>query len=105
MKKNINRDDIAEAINIEFGLSKKDCLDVVNDIIDSIILGLEKYQIFKIHNFGTFQLRRKKKRIGRNTKTKIEVMISERNVITFKPSKRVLSYINNKEMNDSTKTI
>lgn len=105
MKKNINRDDIAEAINIEFGLSKKDCLDVVNDIIDSIILGLEKYQIFKIHNFGTFKLRRKKKRVGRNPKTKIEVMISERNVITFKPSKRVLSYINNKEMNVSTKTI
>ena len=96
MKKNITRDDIAEAINIEFGLSKKDCLDIVNDIIDSIILGLEKHQIFKIHNFGTFKLRRKKKRLGRNPKTKIEVMISERNVITFKPSKRVLSYINNK---------
>ena len=60
MKKNITRDDIAESINIEFGLSKKDCLDIVNDIIDSIILGLEKYQIFKIHNFGTFKLHRKK---------------------------------------------
>ena len=54
MKKNITRDDIAESINIEFGLSKKDCLDIVNDIIDSIISGLEKYQIFKIHNFVTF---------------------------------------------------
>jgi len=100
MKKNITRDDIAEAINIEFGLSKKDCLDIVNDIIESIILGLEKYQIFKIHNFGTFKLRRKKRRIGRNPKTKIEVMISERNVITFKPSKAVLSYINNNIIND-----
>ena len=100
MKKNITRDDIAEAINIEFGLSKKDCLDVVNDIIDRIILGLENHQIFKIHNFGTFKLRIKKKRVGRNPKTKIEVMINERNVVTFKPSKSVLSYINNKEMND-----
>ena len=100
MKKNITREDIAEAINIEFGLSKKDCLGIVNDIIDSIVLGLERYQIFKIHNFGTFKLRRKKKRVGRNPKTKVEVVISERNVISFKPSKNVLSYINNKVMND-----
>ena len=100
MKKNITRDDIAEVINIEFGLSKKDCLDIVKDIIESVILGLENYRIVKIHNFGTFKLRRKKKRVGRNTKTKIEVMINERNVVTFKPSKSVLSYINNKEMND-----
>ena len=100
MKKNITRDDIAEAINIEFGLSKKDCLDIVNDIIDSIILGLENHKIFKIHNFGTFKLRKKNKRFGRNPKTKVEAVISERNVITFKSSKSVLSYINNKEMND-----
>ena len=100
MKKNITRDDIAEAINIEFGLSKKDCLDIVKDIIESVILGLENYRIVKIHNFGTFKLRRKKKRVGRNPKTKIDVMINERNVVTFKPSKSVLSYINNKEMND-----
>ena len=100
MKKNITRDDIAEIMHFDFGLSKKDCLDVVNDIVDSIILGLEKYQIFKIHNFGTFKLRRKNKRVGRNPKTKIEVIISERNVITFKPSKNVLSYLNNKVMND-----
>ena len=99
MKKNITRDDIAEAINIEFGLSKKDCLDIVNDIIDSIILGLQNYQIVKIHNFGTFTLRRKKKRVGRNPKTKKEVIISERNVIKFKPSKSVLSYLNNKTIN------
>ena len=100
MKKNITRDDIAEAINIEFGLSKKDCLDIVTDIIDSIILGLEQNKIFKIHNFGTFKLRKKNKRVGRNPKTKKEVMIGERNVVTFKPSKNILGYINNKVMND-----
>ena len=100
MKRNITRDDIAEAINIEFGLSKKDCLDIVNDIFDSIILGLEQNKIFKIHNFGTFKLRKKNKRVGRNPKTKVEYEISERNVITFKSSKNILSYVNNKEMND-----
>ena len=45
-------------------------------------------------------MRRKKRRVGRNPKTKIEVMINERNVITFKPSKGILSYLNNKRMND-----
>ena len=100
MKKNITRDDIAEAINIDFGLSKKDCLDIVNDIIDSIINGLEKHQKVKIHNFGTFKLRRKKSRVGRNPKTKEEVMINERNVITFKPSKNVLGYLNNTLTNE-----
>ena len=100
MKKNITRDNIAEVINIEFGLSKKDCLDIVNDIIDNIILNLEKFQIFKIHNFGTFKLRKKKQRVGRNPKTKKEVMIGERNVITFKPSKSVLVYLNNNLTNE-----
>ena len=95
MKKNITRDDIANAINIDFGLSKKDCLDIVNDIIDSIIVGLENNQIVKIHNFGTFKLKRKKSRVGRNPKTKEEVMIKSRNVISFKPSKKIITYLNN----------
>ena len=94
MKKNITRDDIADSINDEFGLSKKDCLAMVNDIIEIIVNGLESNGIVKIHNFGTFKLRRKKSRIGRNPKTKEEVIISDRNVISFKPSKRVLNYLN-----------
>tara|TARA_Y100001970_G_scaffold44372_1_gene55390 strand:+ start:13035 stop:13334 length:300 start_codon:yes stop_codon:yes gene_type:complete len=94
MKKNITRDDIADTINLEFGLSKKDCLDLVNDIIEIIIDGLKNEQIVKIHNFGTFKMRRKKSRIGRNPKTKEDVMIDERNVVSFKPSKGILNYIN-----------
>ena len=93
-KKNISRDNIAETINNEFGFAKKECLDIVNDIIDIIIEGLIKNQIVKIHNFGTFKLKRKKSRIGRNPKTKEEAIISERNVITFKASKNILKLIN-----------
>ena len=93
--KNITRDDIAESINSEFGLSKKDCIELVNDIVEIIVNGLEKNNIVKIHNFGTFKLKRKNSRIGRNPKTKEDIMITERNVITFKPSKRVLEFINN----------
>ncbi len=97
--KNITRDDIAETINSEFGLSKKDCLNLVYDIIQVIIDGLEKNKIVKIHNFGTFKLRKKNSRIGRNPKTKEEVLIKERNVITFKPSKKILLFIN-KSLNE-----
>ena len=95
MKKNITRDDIANAINVDFGLSKKDCLELVHDIIEIIIQGLDQKGIVKIHNFGTFKLKRKKSRLGRNPKTKEEVMIKSRNVISFKPSKKVLGYLNN----------
>jgi len=91
---NITRDDIAEFINKEFGLSKKDCNDLVNDIIEEIIEGLNEHKIVKIHNFGTFKLKRKNARIGRNPKTKEEVMIGSRNVISFLPSKHILKKLN-----------
>ena len=91
---NITRDDIAEFINNEFGLTKKDCINLVNDIIEEIIEGLNEHNIVKIHNFGTFKLRKKNARIGRNPKTKEEVMIAPRNVISFSPSKRILKKLN-----------
>ena len=91
---NITREDIAEFINIEFGLTKKDCNDLVNDIIEEIIIGLNEHKIVKIHNFGTFKLKRKNSRIGRNPKTKQEVLIGPRNVISFIPSKHILRKLN-----------
>ena len=94
LKKNISREDIAESINNQFGLSKKDCLDLVNDIIEVIVSGLEKNNIVKIHNFGTFKLKRKKSRMGRNPKTKEEFLINDRYVVLFKASKKLLNYIN-----------
>ena len=91
---NFTRDDIAESLHNEFGLTKKDCVIFVNDIIDIIIDGLKTNGYVKIHNFGSFKIKRKKSRLGRNPKTKENVMIDERNVITFKASKNVLNYIN-----------
>ena len=91
---NITREDIAEFINKEFGLTKKDCIDLVNDIIEEIIVGMNEHKVVKIHNFGTFKLRRKNARIGRNPKTKEEVMIAPRNVISFIPSKHILRKLN-----------
>ncbi len=94
IKQNISRDEIADAMKIEFGFNKKLCLDIVNDIIDIIIEGLQSDKNVKIHNFGTFKLKNKNSRIGRNPKTKEEFNISSRNVITFKASKILLKYIN-----------
>ena len=98
-KQNISRDEIAEAMKVEFGFNRKLCLDIVNDIIDIIIEGLISDKKVKIHNFGTFKLSSKKSRVGRNPKTKEEYNISSRNVITFKASKILLKYIN-KNIND-----
>ena len=53
IKKNISRDDIANSIHHEFGFSRKECLDMVNDIIEIIIEGLNNNGIVKIHNFGS----------------------------------------------------
>ena len=97
---NFTREDIAESLHNDFGLTKKDCSIFVNDIIDIIIEGLKISGYVKIHNFGTFKVTRKKTRLGRNPKTMEDVMINERNVIKFKPSKNILDYINKSNFNE-----
>ena len=94
-KQNISRDEIAEAMKNEFGFNRKQSLDIVNDIIDIIIDGLQSDKKVKIHNFGTFKMNNKRSRLGRNPKTKEEYNISSRNVVTFKASKVLLKFINN----------
>ena len=100
MTKNITRDDISEYINSAFGLPKYDCNNLVNEIIKLIILGLINHNIVKIHNFGTFKIRNKNQRIGRNPKTKEEFMIMARKVISFIPSHHLLKKINKDNIND-----
>ena len=91
---NFTREDIADNLHADFGLTKKDCLIFVNDIVDIVIEGLKTSGYVKIHNFGSFKVTRKKSRIGRNPKTMEDVMISERNVLKFKPSRVILDHIN-----------
>ena len=69
---------------------------ILEDILSDIIKNLKKYKVVKISNFGTFHVRFKKKRIGRNPRTKEEKIIKERNVVLFKPSKDFKEFINNK---------
>ena len=100
---NFTREEIAESLHTDFGLTKKDCIIFVNDIIDIIIEGLKSKGYVKIHNFGSFKVIKKKSRIGRNPKTMEDIMISERNVLKFKPSKMIIDYIN--KLNDTKKNI
>ena len=103
MNNNVTRDEIADFINMEFGLAKKDCSDLVKDIVNEIIEGLYLSKKVKIHNFGTFKIKLKKQRIVRNPKTLENVMIAPRNVISFIPSRNIINILNTK--NDESKKI
>ena len=82
---------------MQIGFSKKISEQLLEDILGIILGNLKKYKKIKISNFGTFSLRLKKSRLGRNPKTKEKKIISERNVVLFKPSKDFKNYINNYE--------
>ena len=79
---------------MQIGFSKKISENLLDDIINLIISNLIKNKKIKISNFGTFSIRFKKSRIGRNPKTKEAKTISERKVVLFKPSKDFKKFIN-----------
>ena len=82
---------------MQIGFSKKISENLLEDMLSIIVQNLKKHKKLKISNFGTFSIRSKKSRIGRNPKTKEKKLISERNVVLFKPSKDFKNYINNNE--------
>ena len=86
MKKTWTRNDIIEAISENVGLSLSDASLIIEEIFEFILNELEKGDDVKISSFGTFSVRHKKSRIGRNPKTGIEVPITERNVVSFSSS-------------------
>ena len=94
MTENITRNDIADAIFDDIGLSRTECNHFVDDILDLLIKGIVEDGLVKIAGFGTFKLRHKKERIGRNPKTKEPAIISSRNVILFKLSQQLKNKIN-----------
>ncbi len=95
MRSNVTKKDIVNSIYMQLGFSKK-ILDVIlEDILNIIVENIKKNKKLKIAKFGTFEIRRKMKRMGRNPKTKETKVISERNVVLFKPSKEFKKFINN----------
>ena len=79
---------------MQIGFSKRISENLLEDIFELVIENIIKYKKVKISKFGTFSLRKKNQRIGRNPKTKETIVISERNVVLFKPSKEFKEYIN-----------
>ena len=94
MRVNLTKKEIINSVFMQIGFSKKMSESILEDILSDIVKNLKKYKVVKISNFGTFQIRFKKRRIGRNPKTKEEKIIKERNVVLFKPSKSFKNFIN-----------
>tara|TARA_B100001027_G_scaffold193120_1_gene148251 strand:- start:847 stop:1140 length:294 start_codon:yes stop_codon:yes gene_type:complete len=94
MRINLTKKDIINSIYMQLGFSKKISENLLEDLLSIILDELLKNKKVKIPKFGIFILRYKKSRIGRNPKTNENKIISERNVILFKPSKELKKYIN-----------
>ena len=94
MRINLTKKEIINSIYMQIGFSKKISETLLEDIFEIILHNIIKEKKVKIAKFGTFTLREKKQRIGRNPKTKETKLISERKVILFKPSKELKKYIN-----------
>ena len=86
MKKTLTRNDIIEAISENVGLSLSDSSAIIEEIFELIMNELGQGNDVKISSFGTFSVRHKKQRIGRNPKTGLEAPIIARNVVTFSSS-------------------
>ena len=82
---------------MQIGFSKKIRETLLDDIFEIILNNILIHKKVKIAKFGTFTIRKKNERIGRNPKTKEIKIISSRNVILFKPSKEFKEYINKNE--------
>ena len=83
MKKTWTRNDLMEAISETVGLPLNESSDIIENIFNFILNELEKGENVKISSFGTFSVKHKRTRIGRNPKTGIEVPINARNVVSF----------------------
>jgi len=94
MRINLTKQEIVNSIFMQIGYSKKIAETLLEDFFDIILQSLKKSKKVKIAKFGTFELRKKKSRIGRNPKTKEKKIISERNVVLFKPSKELKKKVN-----------
>ena len=96
MSKTLTRADLSEAIYSKVGISKVESSDIVDQIFEEMILELIDGKSVKLSSFGSFMVRDKKQRIGRNTKTKEEAVIDARRVVVFRASKE----LKNKVIND-----
>ena len=94
MRINLTKKDLVNSVYMQIGFSKQISENLIEEFFSLIISNLIKNKKVKISKFGTFSIRSKKSRIGRNPKTKEEKTISQRDVVLFKPSKEFKEFIN-----------
>ena len=99
MRINLTKRDIINSIYMQIGFSKKISSSLLGDFLSTVIENLIAEKKLKILKFGTFSIRHKKSRIGRNPLTKEKKEITDRNVVLFKASKEFKDFVNSK--NDS----
>ena len=96
MRINLTKKDLVNLVYMQLGFSKQIAENLIDDFLKTIIIDLKDENKLKLSNFGTFELRRKKSRIGRNPKTKESKEIKSRVVVLFKPSKEFKEFVNQK---------
>ena len=94
MRINLTKKDLINSVYLQIGYSKQISESLINELFKLIEYNLKNEKRIKISKFGTFTIKKKGQRIGRNPKTKEKKIISSRNVITFKPSKEFKKFVN-----------
>ena len=97
MRINLTKKDLVNLVYMQLGFSKQISENLIEDFLLTIITNIKSEKKLKLSKFGTFSIREKKSRIGRNPKTKESKVISSRDVVLFKPSKEFKEFINMKE--------
>jgi integration host factor subunit alpha len=97
MRTNLTKKDLVNLVYMQLGFSKKISETLIDDFLLTIVSNIKSEKKLKLSKFGTFSVRQKKSRIGRNPKTKESKMISSRDVVLFKPSKEFKDFINSKD--------
>lgn len=95
--KTLTRADLSEAVHRQIGLSRSESADLVKSVLDMVSDTLEQGHTVKLSSFGTFMVRQKNGRVGRNPKTGEEVPITPRRVLVFRPSQVMKNVINGLE--------
>ena len=90
----VTRNTLVEALNQEVGLSKNECAELLEDFLRAITDRLAEGTTVKIANFGSFSIRHKGARLGRNPKTGEEATISARRVVVFRPAQKLKHRVN-----------
>ena len=97
MRINLTKKDLVNLVYMQLGFSKQISENLIEDFLSTIVSNIKQEKKLKLSNFGTFSIRQKKSRIGRNPKTKETKMISSRDVVLFKPSKEFKNFVNLKD--------